>query len=255
MNPGNSGGPLFNARGEVIGVNSQIYSETGGYEGLSFAIPIDVAIKVKDQLMQHGKVTRGRLGVMIQEVNQALAESFGLKQPRGALVSAVEKGSPAERAGVKTGDIIVRLGDKDIGDSSELPVLVAELKPGSPVSLGIIRKAEPMTLTITVGEMKPERVAGTQEDGAQKGRMGLAVRPLERGEQRQIGVSGGLVVEEVSGPAARAGIQVGDVVLSINGVPVSSPEQLRSVAEKSGKHVALLILRDSSQLFIPLTLG
>lgn len=255
VNPGNSGGPLFNARGEVIGVNSQIYSRTGGYQGLSFAIPIDVATKVQNQLLLHGKVTRGRLGIMIQDVNQALADSFGLKQLKGALVSSVEKDSPAGRAGIEPADVIVRLGDKDINASTDLPALVADLQPGTSVNLVLIRKGESRTLTVTVGEMKPEQLAEGDDDGVQKGRMGLAVRPLDRDEQRQAGVSGGLLVEKVAGPAARAGIQAGDVVLSINGMPVNSAEQLSSLAAKSGKHVALLILRDSNKIFIPLNLG
>lgn len=255
VNPGNSGGPLFNARGEVIGVNSQIYSQTGGYQGLSFAIPIDVATKVQNQLLLHGKVTRGRLGIMIQDVNQALADSFGLKQLKGALVSSVDKDSPAGRAGIEPADVIVRLGDKEINSSNDLPALVADLKPGSSVQLTLIRKGATKTLTVTVGEMKPEQMAGDEQGSVQKGRMGLAVRPLERDEQQQAGVSGGLLVENVAGPAARAGIQAGDVVLSINGTPVNSVEQLRSLAAKSGKHVALLILRGSNRIFIPLNLG
>ena len=255
VNPGNSGGPLFNVRGEVIGVNSQIYSHTGGYQGLSFAIPIDVATKVQSQLLLHGKVTRGRLGIMIQDVNQALADSFGLKQLKGALVSSVEKDSPAGRAGIEPADVIVRFGDKDINASTDLPPLVADLKPGTPVKLVLIRKGAPRTLTVTVGEMKADQIASGEEGSVQQGRMGLAVRPLDHDEQQQAGVSGGLLVENVAGPAARAGIQVGDVVLSINGTRVNSVEQLRSLAAKAGKHVALLILRDSNKIFIPLNLG
>ncbi|BCB26882.1 serine protease [Sulfurimicrobium lacus] len=255
VNPGNSGGPLFNVRGEVIGVNSQIYSQTGGYQGLSFAIPIDVASKVQNQLLLHGKVTRGRLGIVIQDVSQALADSFGLKQLKGALVSSVEKDSPAGRAGIEPADVIVRLGDKDINSSTDLPALVADLQPGTSIKLTLIRKGTPKTLTVTVGEMKADQTAGGDEGSVQQGRMGLAVRPLDRDEQRQAGVPGGLLVEDVAGPAARAGIQAGDVVLSLNGTPVNSVEQLRSLAAKAGKHVALLILRDSNKIFIPLNLG
>lgn len=254
VNPGNSGGPLFNARGEVIGVNSQIYSQTGGYMGLSFSIPINVAMNVENQILQHGKVTRGRLGVMIQEVNQALADSFGLKQPRGALVSAVEKGSPAERAGLEPGDVIVRLGDREIKGSNDLPALVADIKPGTAVKLGIIRKGEAKDMTVTVGEMKSDKLAKAGDGAVEKGRLGLAVRALSRDEQHQVGTSGGLLVEDVTGPAARAGIQPGDVVISINGVSVKTPEQLKGLAQKAGKHVALLIQRDSNTIFIPLNL-
>jgi len=255
VNPGNSGGPLFNDRGEVIGINSQIFTESGGYQGLSFAIPIDVATKVQAQLMQYGKVTRGRLGVTIQEVNQALADSFGLKTPHGALVSAVEKGSPAERAGLKPGDVIVALNGKAISHSSDLPAQVADIKPGTSAQVEIIRKGEKKTVTVTVGEMKPDQLASNDQSAAQQGRLGLAVRPLTRDEKKQAGVTGGLLVEAVSGPAARAGIQAGDVVLSLNGVSVNSVEHLRELVAKAGKHVALLVKRDEGKIFIPVDLG
>ncbi|MDR3414418.1 MAG: Do family serine endopeptidase, partial [Formivibrio sp.] len=159
VNPGNSGGPLFNMRGEVIGINSQIYSQTGGYQGLSFAIPMNVVSKVEDQLIKHGKVTRGRIGVTIQDVNQALADSFGLKSPHGALVSSVDKGGPAAKAGVQAGDIIVKLGDKAIESSSDLPTLVADLPPGSKTPLEVIRKGSDKSLSLTIGEMTNEKVA------------------------------------------------------------------------------------------------
>ncbi|OIQ92998.1 putative periplasmic serine endoprotease DegP-like precursor [mine drainage metagenome] len=255
VNPGNSGGPLFNARGEVIGINSQIFTESGGYQGLSFAIPIDVATKVQAQLMQYGKVTRGRLGVTIQEVNQALADSFGLKTPHGALVSAVEKGSPAERAGLKPGDVIIALNGKAISHSSDLPAQVADIKPGTAAQVEIIRKGEKKTVTVTVGEMKPDQLASNDHGAAQQGRLGLAVRPLTREEKKQAGVTGGLLVEAVSGPAARAGIQAGDVVLSLNGMSVNSVEHLRELVAKAGKHVALLVQRDEGKIFIPVDLG
>lgn len=255
VNPGNSGGPLFNARGEVIGINSQIFSHTGGYQGLSFAIPIDVATKVQAQLMQNGKVTRGRLGVTIQEVNQALADSFGLKIPHGALVSSVEKDSPAEKAGIETGDVIVGLNGKAINRSADLPGLVGDIKPGTPAKVDIIRKGATRTVSVSVGEMKSEQVASNASAGEQQGRLGLAVRPLNPDERREAGVSGGLLVEEVSGPAARAGIQAGDVLLSLNGMTVSSVEQLRGLVGKAGKHVALLVKRDAGKIFIPVDLG
>lgn len=255
VNPGNSGGPLFNDRGEVIGINSQIFSHTGGYQGLSFAIPIDVATKVQAQLMQYGKVTRGRLGVTIQDVNQALADSFGLKKPGGALVSAVEKDSPAEKAGLEPGDVIVGLNDKAINRSADLPGLVADLKPGTSTKLDIIRKGASKTVTVAVGEMKSEQIAGNTGAGAPQGRLGLAVRPLNPEERREAGVDGGLLVEQVSGPAARAGIQAGDVLLSLNGMAVNSVEQLRGIVGKAGKHVALLVKRDEGKIFIPVDLG
>jgi serine protease Do len=255
VNPGNSGGPLFNLKGEVIGINSQIYSQTGGYQGLSFAIPIDVAAKVKDQLVQHGKVTRGRLGVSIQEVTQALADSFGLKGPQGALVSSVEKGSPADRAGIEPGDVIVRLNDREVNRSSDLPVLVADMRPGARAKLDVVRQGTPKTLAATIGEMKDDTVAQRNDTQQEKGRLGLAVRPLAREEQRQAGVPGGLLVEDVAGPAARSGIQPGDIILSLNGTPITSAGQLSSLANKAGKHVALLVQRDTAKIFVPIELG
>jgi len=255
VNPGNSGGPLFNLAGEVIGINSQIYSRTGGYQGLSFAVPIEIALKVKDELAAHGKVTRGRLGVTVQEVNAALADSFGLDRPRGALVAEVEKGSPAERAGLEPGDVITAMDGKAIERSSDLPVLVAETAPGTKANLEVWRKGAERKLAVTVGERKGEKVASRDAGSAPAGRLGLAVRPLTRDERREIDAKDGLVVEDVSGPAEKAGIQEGDVVLALNGQPVKSPEQLRELVAKGGKHLALLVQRNDSKLFIPVDLG
>ena len=254
INPGNSGGPLFNMKGEVIGINSQIYSRTGGYQGLSFAIPIDVAVKVKDQLQQYGKVSRGRLGIVIQEVNQQLADSFGLKSPRGALVSSVEDGSPAAKAGLKSGDVILKFDSKEISRSAELPAQVADMKPGTKATLQVWRDGATKSIEVTVGEMKDAKVASAATPGEAHGRLGLAVRPLTPEERQQVGARG-LVVEGVSGPAARAGIQPGDVVLSVNGTPVQSVEQLRAQVEKSGKTVALLVQREDTKIFVPLDLS
>lgn len=255
VNPGNSGGPLFNMRGEVIGINSQIYSRSGGYQGLSFAIPIDVAEQVEDQLVHHGKVEHGRLGVTIQDVTQALADSFGLKKVGGALVSSVEKGSPADSAGIETGDVIVRLDEHDINTSSDLPTLVGQMKPGTKIKLGIVRKGSPKTVELTVGAMKESALAHNDEADPEQGRLGLAVRPLTPEEQRQAGTKGGLLVEDVAGPAASAGIEPGDVVLSANGTAVSSGEQLRDLVKRAGRHVALLIQRNGAKIFMPIDLG
>lgn len=255
VNPGNSGGPLFNQRGEVIGINSQIYSQTGGYQGLSFAIPINVAKKVEQQLVEHGKVTRGRLGISVQEVNQALAQSFNLPKPAGALVNSVEPDSPAAKAGVKAGDVIVQLGDDVIDHSGDLPEHVADLQPGTETRLKVIRKGEPMALTVKIGAVKETSVAQGKNGGEAGGRLGLAVRPLTPAEKRDSGIDGGLVVEDVTGPAARVGIQPGDVILSLNGTPIASAEQLRALVSKSGKQVALLVQRDDARIFIPLDLG
>jgi serine protease Do len=255
VNPGNSGGPLFNMKGEVIGINSQIFSRTGGYQGLSFSIPIDVAVKVQDQLVQHGKVTRGRIGVTIQGVNQALADSFGLKEPAGALVSQVEKGSPADKAGIEPGDVIVKVNGKAVQDSSELPAQIADLKPGASASLEIVRKGTTKNVEVTIGTLKDNKVAAKSSGQAEKGRLGVAVRPLAPEEQKQAGVEGGLVVEEVAGAAARAGIQTGDVILSLNGTPIKDAEQLRELVSKSSKHVAVLVQREEARIFIPVDLG
>ncbi|WP_420998102.1 DegQ family serine endoprotease [Cupriavidus sp. 30B13] len=255
VNPGNSGGPLFNQRGEVIGINSQIYSQTGGYQGLSFAIPIDVATKVETQLVAHGKVTRGRLGIGVQEVNQALAQSFGLPKPTGALVNSVEPDSPAAKAGVKPGDVIVQLGNDVIDHSGDLPEHVADLAPGTQTSLKVIRKGDPVTLTVKIGTAKDTVVADKSPANDAGGKLGLAVRPLSPAEKRDSGIDGGLVVEDVAGPAAKVGIQPGDVILSINGTPISSADQLRALVSKSGKQVALLVQRDDARIFIPLDLG
>ncbi|WP_354679633.1 PDZ domain-containing protein, partial [Cupriavidus plantarum] len=255
VNPGNSGGPLFNQRGEVIGINSQIYSQTGGYQGLSFAIPINVATKVEQQLVAHGKVTRGRLGISVQEVNQALAQSFNLPKPAGALVNSVEPDSPAAKAGLKPGDVIVQLGDDVIDHSGDLPEHVADIKPGTETQLKVIRKGEPLTLAVKVGTAKESAVAQKGNPNDAGGKLGLAVRPLTPNEKRDSGIDGGLVVEDVAGPAARVGIQPGDVILSLNGTPISSADQLKSLVSKAGKQVALLVQRDDARIFIPLDLG
>ncbi len=255
VNPGNSGGPLFNAKGEVIGINSQIYSESGGYQGLSFAIPIDVALNVENQLLHHGSVTRGRLGVTIQSVNQALADSFGLKQPAGALVGSIEKDGPAAKAGIEPGDVILRYNDKDIASSSQLPVLVADAAPGTIAKLEVMRNGKIRHIDVTVGQLKNTKVASAAVAGQPPGRLGVVVRPLAPDEQKQAGVSGGLIVENAAGPAANAGIQPGDMILSFNGTPVKSPGQLKQLLAKAGKHVALLVQRDETKIFVPVDLG
>ena len=256
VNPGNSGGPLVNLAGEVIGINSQIYSRSGGVQGLSFAIPIETALSVKDQIVQHGKVTRGRIGVTVQEVNATLADSFGLDRPRGALVSSVEAGAPGEKAGIQTGDIITRYDGKPIERSADLPVLVAETPAGKAASIEVWRNRSAKTLSISTTNAAPakEKVAEEEKTEA-KGRLGLAVRPLSPEEGREAGAKGGLVVEQVGGPAARAGIQRGDVLISFNGQPVKSADDLRALVGKAGRSAALLIQRDRQQLFVPVDLG
>ena len=256
INPGNSGGPLFNLKGEVIGINSQIYSQTGGFMGLSFAIPIDVAMSVQEQIVKHGKVQRGRLGITIQEVNQSLAESFGLSKPTGALVSSVEGGSPAAKAGLEPGDVILSLNGKEVSSSSELPPLVAAIRPGDGVKLQVWRKGASREIEVKVGAQKEEKVAsGESKESAAIGRLGLAVRSLTSEERRQNDGKAGLRVENASGAAARAGIRPGDVVLAVNGEPVTTPEQLKAIVGKAGKRVALLIQRDEARLFVPVDLN
>ncbi|HEX5864866.1 MAG TPA: DegQ family serine endoprotease [Casimicrobiaceae bacterium] len=256
VNPGNSGGPLFNLRGEVIGVNSQIFSRSGGFQGLAFAVPIDVAMHVKDEIQHTGKVTHGRLGVAIQEVNQALAQNFGLKSSTGALVASVEKGSAGANAGLEPGDVILKLDGKEISSSSDLPPMVSSLKPGSKVTLDIWRNGSPKQLTATIGAMKDKTVADVRDkESLGKGKLGIAVRPLSADEKRGTDLDHGLVVQDVAGAAERAGVRPGDVIVAVNNTPVKSVEELKSVIDKSGKTVALLVQRNDARIFIPVTLG
>ncbi len=256
VNPGNSGGPLFNLNGEVVGINSQIYSRTGGYQGVSFAIPIDVAVLVRDQLIENGRVERGRIGVTIQDVNQALADSFGLERPVGALVSSVEKGGPADRSGVKPGDVILAVNGKSIEYSGEVPSLVAAVKPGSRAELVVWRDRSRKALTVTVAELEEERMAG--RDGpaaAASGRLGLAVRPLTAAERSQAGTQGQLLVEDVQGPSALAGVESGDIILAVNGRAVATAKELREAVDGSNGTVALLIQRGDAQIYVPVRVG
>jgi len=256
INPGNSGGPLFNMAGEVIGINSQIYSRTGGYMGLSFAVPIEVAMKVKTDLQKYGKVSRGRLGVTIQGVTQELADSFGLKKAQGALVSAVEAKSPADKAGVKTGDIILAVDGRAIENSIDLPRMIGESRPGTAVTLKVWRQGETQELRASLGEAPAEKVARADSESKTKpSKLGLAVRPLTEEERKQIEAEGGLLVEQSEGPAARAGVQAGDVILALNNQPVKSVDQLRRLVDRSRGSVALLIQREGNKIYVPIRLG
>jgi serine protease Do len=247
---------LFNLNGEVVGINSQIYSRTGGYMGVSFAVPIDVANDVQQQLMTNGKVTRSRIGVGIQDLDAQLAESFGLDRPRGALVSMVEKDSPGEKAGLKAGDVILGVDGKSIDTSAELPGLIAKTKPGKEVSLEVYRNGSTKHLTARPEEIKdqPERMSKVST-AADSSKLGLAVRPLGEEEKRQAEIDGGLLVEDVDGPAAAAGVRPGDIILGVNGTKVASVQDLKNAAGKSGKVVALLIERDNAQIFVPVRVG
>ena len=255
VNPGNSGGPLFNARGEVVGINSQIYSRSGGYQGVSFAIPIELATHIQRQIVAHGKVEHARLGVSVQEVNQAFADSFKLPKPEGALVSQVEPGSAADKAGLKSGDVIVRVDGQPVVASGDLPARIGMAKPGDSVKLEVWRQGKAEQLTAQLGGAKGKTAAVADAGPANQGKLGLALRPLQPQEKAEAKVDGGLVVEQASGAAARAGVQPGDVVVSVNGQPVKDIEQVRGLIAKADKSVALLIQRDGQQLFVPVRIG
>jgi serine protease Do len=256
VNPGNSGGPLFNLQGEVIGINSMIYSQTGGFQGLSFAIPINEAMKVKDDLVKTGHVSRGRLGVAVQSMNQTLADSFGLKQPQGALVSAVDKDGPAAKAGLQPGDVITAVNGTPITDSSDLPTQIANLKPGTSADVTVWRDKASKSLKVTIGSLSDTKVASNDESSSQvQGRLGVAVRPLTPQEKSGASISHGLLVQQAGGAAASAGIQPGDVILAVNGRPVSNVDQLKQAVSQAGNSLALLIQRDNAQIFVPVDLG
>jgi serine protease Do len=258
VNPGNSGGPLFNMRGEVIGINSQIYSQTGGYQGLSFAIPIDLAYRIKDQIVSTGKVQHAKLGVTIQEVNQAFADSFKLESPEGALVSNVERGGAADKAGLKSGDVIRKVNGQTIVGSGDLPAIISLSKPGEKVKLDVWREGKVMQIEAKLGDASDKLASNEHEDnaGADNGaKLGLALRPLDPSERRQLGIGAGLLIEDVGGAAASANVQPGDVLLAVNGRSVTSVEQVREVVSKASKSVALLIQRGNDKIFIPVRIG
>jgi serine protease Do len=257
VNPGNSGGPLFSGTGEVIGINAQIYSHTGGYQGLAFAIPIDVALKVKDQIVATGKASHGRLGVTVQDLSQPLAESFGLKRPDGALVSQVAPGSAAAAAGLKAGDVITHVNGEALARSGALSSVIGMSAPGDKVRLSVWRDQKAVDIEARLGGATPadEAMADGGGDAAQGPRLGLSLRPLQPQEKSQAKLDGGLVVEQVTGAAERAGIEAGDVLLAINGKPVTSIEQIRGVLKSQPKSVALLVQRQGNQIFVPVPLG
>ncbi len=253
INPGNSGGPLFNLSGEVVGINSQIYSRSGGYMGLSFAIPIDLAIKIKNDLQAHGKVRRGRIGVVVQDVDKELAESFGMSKATGALVSSVEPGGPAERAGIQAGDVILKLDGKEIEGSADLSRAVAAVSPGNAAKLEIWRKGAVKQLELKVGELGVRQAAARGPEEARKSeRIGLGVRELTAQEKRQLGTEGNLVIENVRGQAAVAGLRPGDVLLALNNDRIESIEEFQAALGKAERSAALLVEREGRTIFVPI---
>jgi len=265
INPGNSGGPLFNLKGEVVGINSQIYSQTGGFMGLSFAIPIDVAMDVQQQLRTSGRVQRGRIGVAIQEVTRSLAESFGLPGPSGALVSAVEAGGPAAQAGVAQGDVIVRFDGKVVEDSGDLPRIVAATRPGARVVMQVFRDGAPRELTITVGEWRDDESAPRALRGlrpqASPNKLGLVLTPPTPAQRRERDLEHGLIIERAQGAAARAELKAGDVVLAMvaNGrqIPAKSLDEFNRWVGgvKDGQTVTLLVSRGGINSYVALRAG
>ncbi len=264
INPGNSGGPLFNMKGEVVGINSQIYSRSGGYMGLSFSIPIDVAMDVVNQLRASGKVTRGRIGVTIQEVTRELADSFGMSKTAGALISSVEKGGPADKAGVKASDVILKFDGKAIGNSADLPRIVAATRPGSKAAVQLWRKGSTLDVTVVVGEIQENagkqlaRETGKEgeEQSQSVSRLGLAVSELNDEQKAELQVDGGLLVEDVKGAAARSELQRGDVILAIGNIEIHTVEQFNEVLKKvpPGRNIALLVRRSDGTVYVPIRL-
>lgn len=256
INPGNSGGPLFNLRGEVVGINSQIYSRSGGYMGLSFAIPIDVALEISNQLKSSGKITRGWLGIGIQELTKELAESFGMKNTNGALVAGVEKGGPADKGGLEAGDVILKFDGKPILTSSDLPRAVAATKPNKEIPVEVLRKGATRTLSITIGEMPADKDEVASNKGMPKpeaNRIGLMLKDLTPQQKKKLNGKNGLLVMDAQGAAAQAGLRRGDIVLGMNNSEAISVDQFNKqlAAVASGKTVALLVLRGENTLYVP----
>lgn len=252
VNPGNSGGPLFNMKGEVVGINSQIFSTSGGFMGLSFAIPSNLAMQIKDQLVKNGNVTRGRIGVVIQSVTQDLAESFGMKTPKGAIVSQVEKDGPAAKAGLQEGDIITAVNGRAIDDSVDMPVIIGSMAPGSIAKLSIIRNNKDMTLDVKVEEAPNESASSNASKTAAANKLGVTVRPLND-EEKAKAETEGLLVTESTGAARKAGIREGDIIVNVNGVKIKKTDDLARVLEKN-KNLRVLVQRRDGRIFIPVRL-
>ncbi len=261
VNPGNSGGPLFNMRGEVVGINSQIYSRTGGFMGLSFAIPIDVANDIAQQLRTSGKITRGRIGVVIQPVTKELADGFGLPKPQGALVNSVEKGGPAEKAGIEAGDVILRFDGKPIGSSEDLPRIVGGTRPGAKSTAQVWRNKASRDVQVVVAELAedargPRGGRGQKPPAATPSAYGMALSELTDTQRKEIKVESGVLVGEVQGAAARAGMRRGDVILAVNNQDVKTVEQFNQMMAQfeKGRIVAMLVRRGGNSLYVPFRL-
>ena len=262
INPGNSGGPLFNLRGEVVGINSQIYSRSGGYMGVSFAIPIDVAMEIQNQLRVSGKVSRGRLGVVIQEVSKELAESLALGKPMGAVVNAVEKGGPADKAGLEPGDVILKFDGKPISASADLPRMVGATKTGTRSTLQVWRKGATRDIAVTVGEMSDEKTASSRPSRGGKpseqkaNRLGLVVSELTAEQRRELKMSSGLLIQEVRGTSARVDLRAGDIIIALISkgatTEVTTVEQFNKLLAQfeKGSNITLLVRRGEMQTFV-----
>ncbi len=249
INPGNSGGPLINMRGEVVGINSQIYSRSGGSMGISFAIPMDEAVRVSEQLRATGRVSRGRIGVQIDQVTKEVAESIGLGKPQGALVRAVEAGSPAEKAGVEAGDIITKFDGKTVEKATDLPRMVGSTKPGSHSALTVFRRGVSKDLTVTIAEIDAEKPARKATDKEEKPKassagqaLGLGVSELPDALKKELKIKGGVRVDVANEAAARAGLREGDVIIQIANVEVNSVKEFESVVAKLDKSKAINVL-------------
>ncbi len=255
VNPGNSGGPLFNMKGEVVGINSQIFSTSGGFMGLSFAIPSNLAMQIKDQLVKNGKVTRGRIGVVIQSVTQDLAESFGMKTPKGAIVSQIDKDGPAAKSDLRVGDVIVAVNGKSIDDSVDMPVMIGSMAPGSTAKLEVIRDGKTKTIEVKVEEADNAPASTGKASASNASKLGVTVRTLNSDEQEKAGTEGLLVVKS-QGAARKAGIAEGDIIVNVNGTAIKTVNDLGSVIEKNaGKTLRVLVQRRDARIFIPVKIS